>query len=86
METIELGMRVQDKVSGFIGIVVCRAEYLNGCVQYEVRPPVNEKGETVKGEWIDEVQLEVVDGGILDEPKAGSGDKPATGGGHRSHP
>ncbi len=72
METIKLGMRVQDKVSGLEGIAVCKAEYLNGCVQYEVKPLVNEKGEMVKGEWIDEVQLEVVNEGILDEPKAGS--------------
>lgn len=40
---IKLGTKVEDKITGFIGIAEQRLEYMNGCVQYGVRPRVNEK-------------------------------------------
>jgi hypothetical protein len=59
----ELGDRVKDRVSGFTGIVVSRTEYLNGCKQYGVNPPIHE-GKMVEGYNIDGQQLELVDGGL----------------------
>ena len=80
---IELGMRVKDEVTGFIGITVSKCIYLNGCVQFAVKPPIDEKGEIKEDVWIDEAQLEIVDHGIL--PKPESANRKASGG-HRSHP
>ncbi len=54
---IKLGQRVRDKITGFTGVAVSRCEYLNGCIQYSVQPPVDEKNLIPKDQWIDEQQL-----------------------------
>lgn len=65
----ELGGRIRDRVSGFTGIATARIEYLNGCVQYQVDPPMDkDKGEPPKSIWVDSQQAEYVDEGINDKP------------------
>lgn len=70
-DKFQLGVRVREIVSGFEGIVTGRAEYLNGCVQYLVRPKmVVKEGDQPKapdGVWYDEQYLELVDPGLLHE-------------------
>lgn len=61
---IQLGNRVRCIVTGFIGIATSRVEYLNGCVQYCVKPPVDKDGKNQEGLYFDEAQLEYVDGGV----------------------
>ena len=80
---IELGQRVKDKITGFIGIAVARCEYFNGCIQYHVSPPVDKDGNERKDLWIDEAQLEIIDHGVLPKPKP---IRLPEGGGFRSHP
>ena len=69
MFKFELGSRVRCVVTGFKGIVTGRSEYMNGCVNYCVKPPINEKGEMVEGQWLDEPQLELMDVGLAEERK-----------------
>ena len=76
---ISLGHKVECKVTGFVGIAVSRIDYLNGCIQYNVKPKVNKHGEDQKSRWIDEQQLLVIGRGVSPDPK------PA-GGGFREHP
>lgn len=57
---ITLGQKVLDKVTGFTGIAISRIEYLNGCVQYCVKPHVGKDGKMRDGEWFDDAQLEIV--------------------------
>ena len=73
---IELGQRVRDKVTGFEGIATTRVEYLNGCIQYCVKPPMIEPGKMPEGEYIDDMQLEIISDGILIEPESGGGPIP----------
>lgn len=61
---IELGWQVRDLVTGFTGIAVARVEYLNGCVQYCVKPQAGEDGKMPEGEYIDAGQLEIVGPGV----------------------
>jgi len=67
-----LGQRIRCKVTGFAGIATCRVEWLNGCTQYLVKPHCVEKDDEAtkmpEGSYIDDVQLELVDQGILDPP------------------
>lgn len=58
---IELGSKVKDRVSGLEGIVVCRAEYLYGCVRYDVQVPIGADGKVPEPYFIDEKQLEVLE-------------------------
>jgi hypothetical protein len=66
---IELGNKVKDIVSGLIGIVVQKTEYLNGCVQYGVTPPVKKDSTDIVTYSIDEQQLEYVGPGVKKENK-----------------
>lgn len=69
---IQLGQQVRDKVSGFTGIATSRVEYLNGCVQYAIRPRVEADGKFPEAHYFDEEQLEVVGEGIaIRQRKAG---------------
>lgn len=65
MKNIKLGSKVRDIVTGYTGIAVNRVEYLNGCIQYCVKPSVGKDGALPAGEYIDDQQLEILaDGGI----------------------
>lgn len=59
-ERIQLGDKVKSKYSGFIGIVVAKIIYINGCVQYAVVPKWDGKSPSQDDVWIDEQSLIVV--------------------------
>lgn len=57
---LEFETKVVDRITGFTGKVVGRVEYLNGCVQYLVKPQMKKgAGKQPEGEWIDEQYLTV---------------------------
>ncbi len=52
---------VKDSIAGFAGVVTARTEYLNGCLQYCVRPTkLAKEGALAKSQWFDEQELELV--------------------------
>lgn len=59
-----LGKEAQSKVTGFTGIITARADYLTGCVQYCVKPPVDADGKDQKSVWVDVDELEILDDGV----------------------
>jgi len=71
---IRLGQQVRDKVSGFTGIATAKVEYLNGCVQYCVKPKIKTKNDNTmpEGQYIDEGQLEIISKGLRTK-KTGTG-------------
>ncbi len=73
---IKLGSKVKDKVTGFVGIVTSRTEYLNGCVRCSVTPKVKKDNKIIEAEWVDEMQLEVVFGGLDANNEETGGDMP----------
>ena len=58
--TIELGITVESKISGFKGVVTSRSEHLNGCNRYWIAPKVGEDGKLPEGNWLDEDELVAV--------------------------
>lgn len=54
------GDKVVDRLTGFSGIITAVVEYLNGCIRYQIQPPINEKGEYRESVIIDEQQLDLV--------------------------
>lgn len=78
----DLGVAAEDKVTGFSGIIVGRAQYLTGCNQYCVKPRVDEKGDVRKGQWFDEGELNITGEGITAKEVA----SPAPGGPQRDAP
>lgn len=57
---IKLGDKVKCIVTGFAGIATARIEYLNGCVQFCVKPQMKNKGSMPDGVYIDIQQLKLV--------------------------
>jgi len=62
-----LGKKVRDKVTGLVGIAISRLEFMNGCIQFCVKPPVDKEGKIREGEYIDHQQLEIIEDAV--EPK-----------------
>jgi hypothetical protein len=52
-----LGHTVEDKITGFTGVVTGIVRYLSGCNQCLVMPKVGKDNKFVVGEWFDEQRL-----------------------------
>ena len=61
---INLGDKVKDRISGVVGIVVARTEWLYGCVRCTVQPQAKD-GKPVDPATIDEPQLVVLKAGAI---------------------
>ena len=59
---ISLGMTASDRITGFSGVVVGKAEYISGCTQVLLVPKIKEDGKRIDGEWFDIQRLEQVAG------------------------
>ena len=54
---IELGQKVKDSISGFLGIATCRAEYLYGCIRIQITPSkIGTDGKPIEAQYFDEEQ------------------------------
>lgn len=61
MKSINLGDKVKDSVTGFVGIAIGRTVWLHGCNRITVQPEgVNKEGKTFESNSFDEPQLLVV--------------------------
>lgn len=79
----KLGVRLRDKVTLFEGIATSRIEYLNGCIQYGIKPGLDKDGKTQEAHWFDEDQIEQVNEGITESIVR---KKQAPGGENLEHP
>lgn len=75
---IALGQKVKDRVTGFTGIAVAKVEYLNGCIQFCVKPEMSEPGKMPDGQYIDDHQLEIIGEGIVVARRETGGPSPDT--------
>lgn len=57
---IEFGVKAKDKISGFQGIVIGKAQYLTGCDQVCLKPSVDKEGKMQDAHWFDEGAIEEV--------------------------
>lgn len=64
--SVQLGDRVKDTITGFVGIAECKAEWLHGCVRVSVRPEkLSKEGKQQELVTFDEPQLVVVKAGAV---------------------
>lgn len=54
-----LGHTVTDRITGFRGIVTGVVEYISGCNQALVGPPVDKDGKIPDSQWFDVQRLEI---------------------------
>lgn len=54
---VQLGDKVKDPISNFIGIAVSRHSYLQGCDRISVQPAISKEGKYLESQTFDEPQL-----------------------------
>lgn len=59
-QEIKLGDKVRCKITGFVGIAVCKSEFLNGCIQWSVLSRIEKDKKMPEEVGIDEQSLELV--------------------------
>lgn len=59
-----LGKKVECLVTGFTGIATSEVKYINGCIQYCVKPKVGKDKVMPEGHYIDVQQLKVIGDGV----------------------
>lgn len=67
--SIKLGQKAKCKVTGFVGVAICRASYIHGVDRIDLQPPIDKDGKLLESEMFDEMQLTVVDEKCLAAPK-----------------
>lgn len=61
MTPFVLGNTFTDRITGFKGVAVGHVEYLTGCNQTLLVPPVDAEGKLRGGEWFDDQRLQLSD-------------------------
>jgi len=74
MSTIKLGILAKDKVSGFVGIITGKANYITGCEQYLLVPKASESNDYKTGQWFDKGRLDYISEGVTAEDVNASDD------------
>lgn len=64
MSKIKLGQEVEDKVTGFKGIVIGQTKWLTGCDQSIVKAKAKVDSLPLDGQWFDDGQLKFIGEGI----------------------
>jgi hypothetical protein len=59
-ETVQIGDKVRDNITGLEGIAICRSVWINGCVRIVVQPQDVKDGKPVESTCLDEPQLTVL--------------------------
>lgn len=79
----DTGDRVKSRVNGFEGIIIIRAQHLNGCIHYVIEGGMKDGKEVKIKAWEPEIAL--IDKGLnaKDEPQVA---RKRTGGPHRCTP
>jgi hypothetical protein len=60
------GKKGTDKVTGFSGVITAKVNYMYGCAQYAITPPVSSDMKRGDVEWFDEGRIEI--GEMVIEP------------------
>jgi hypothetical protein len=76
-QSVQLGDRVRDRISGFEGIVTGKHEYLYGCRRVTVSPTELKEGKRIESDWLDEDQVDLVESAVIPAPSSA----PERGGG-----
>ena len=67
---IAKGDRVRDTITGYEGLVVCVADWINGCVRFGIQAEKLDKdGKPYPLEFFDAQQVELIEAGIYPEER-----------------
>lgn len=76
MNTIALGSKVKDSVTGLEGIAIARTQWLHGCVRISIQPQgLDDKGAPKPSHTFDEAQVETVEEKAVASTSAAAAEK-----------
>ena len=58
---VSFGDRGRDIITGFVGVVTGRCEYISGCTQLLLSPMVSGDGAHREPAWFDDQRIEVIE-------------------------
>lgn len=61
----ELGLEAKDLITGFCGVITARVEFITGCKQYVLQPPVDKDGKIPESIQFDENRMEITGKGPI---------------------
>lgn len=74
---MKLGDLARDTVTGFEGVIICKAEWLNGCIRYTLQPrKLSKDGGVKQAESFDHEQVELVESKVVTPLKPSGGPMP----------
>ena len=59
-DKFKMGDEVKDSITGFTGVATGICDYITGCRQICVQPPVKADGDFVGAKWFDDDRLEMI--------------------------
>ena len=65
---LKMGDKGRDKLTGLVGIVTGRSEYLFGCRHLLLQPAETKDGKPIEGTWMDEDRVELLEAGAVKQP------------------
>lgn len=65
---INLGSIARDKITGFVGVVIAKTEWLNGCRRFTIQPQELKDGRPIEACSFDEQQVDEIEGKPATEP------------------
>lgn len=78
-----LGDKVKDRITGYAGVIICRSEWLYGCIRYVLQAKRIKDGKITPTHVTDEGALDLVEANSLAVPHVeatgGPRDDPARG-------
>ncbi len=69
----KLGRTGHDAITGFVGIITGRVEYIIGCRRLQLTPSVGDYGAAAEPKWFDEARVVVEDVPPVELPPAETG-------------
>ncbi len=73
LKAVGLGATVEDRITGFSGVVTGRVEYVTGCAQMLVQPHAKPDGDFIESRWFDETRVVV----LMSAPSSGLAQTPS---------
>lgn len=78
-----LGDKAKDRITGYVGVIICRSEWLYGCIRYVLQAKKVKDGKPAPSWVTDEGALDLVEANALGvehvEATGGPRDDPARG-------
>jgi len=65
MSKPQIGDRVKEKITGYAGVVTAKCEYITGCKQVLVNPPLKADGGYEDPRWFDEDRVDVTEAKVV---------------------